>query len=376
MTLRRSARIQAADNATAIATALKRDTIVRQKSTKATTKPASQNGIQKKIRKPRTTKSTKTTNPPSTSKRSRKTQDANIATAIPITPTGNSITTALPEGENNNPSILDRPVEPHSTNALLKTPSSSQVLAFSGGDNEITVTAGTLLSKACAHLVHIEPKLQAVIGNNPCTVFSPEALAEEVEPFKSLVSSICAQQVSGAAANSIKNKFIALFDKSSNGAEDEKTLPFPTPQQVAETDITTLRTAGLSQRKAEYIKGLAEKFASRELTAKKLIEGSDEEIIELLTAVRGLGRWSVEMFMCFSLKRLDVFSCGDLGVQRGMAALLGKDVSKLKKAKGGKWKYMSEKDMLDYSAKFAPYRSVFMWYLWRIESVDVAVMSG
>ena len=122
-------------------------------------------------------------------------------------------------------------------------------------------------------------------------------------------------------------------------------------------EIPVLRTAGLSQRKAEYIKGLAEKFASGELSAKMLIEASDEEVLEKLIAVRGLGRWSVEMFACFGLKRMDIFSTGDLGVQRGMASSVGKDVAKLK-AKGGKWKYMSEEEMLRIANKFAPYRYV------------------
>ena len=120
-------------------------------------------------------------------------------------------------------------------------------------------------------------------------------------------------------------------------------------------EIPDLRTAGLSQRKAEYIKGLAEKFASGELSAKMLIEASDEEVMEKLIAVRGLGRWSVEMFACFALKRMDIFSTGDLGVQRGMARYVGRDVTKLK-AKSGKWKYMSEEEMLRIANKFVPFR--------------------
>jgi DNA-3-methyladenine glycosylase II len=114
-------------------------------------------------------------------------------------------------------------------------------------------------------------------------------------------------KVSGAAAASIRKKFTALF---------ENTHPaFPSPAQVIEKDLPTLRTAGLSQRKAEYISGLAEKFANGELTAHMLVSASDEDLIEKLVAVRGLGRWSVEMFACFGLKRMDVFSTGDLGVQ-------------------------------------------------------------
>lgn len=81
------------------------------------------------------------------------------------------------------------------------------------------------------------------------------------------------------------------------------------------------------------------------------------------------------MFACFGLKRMDVFSTGDLGVQRGMAAFQGRDVSKLK-AKGSKdkWKYMSEKDMLEMAAPFSPYRSVFMWYMWRVEETDISTL--
>jgi hypothetical protein len=88
-------------------------------------------------------------------------------------------------------------------------------------------------------------------------------------------------QVSGAAAASIRKKFTTLF---------EDTHPaFPSPAQVVEKDIATLRTAGLSQRKAEYIQGLAEKFASGELSAQMLVSASDEDLIEKLVAVRGLG---------------------------------------------------------------------------------------
>ena len=111
----------------------------------------------------------------------------------------------------------------------------------------------------------------------------------------------------------------------------------------------------MSQRKAEYIQGLAEKFASGELSARKLVDASDDELLEMLIAVRGLGRWSVEMFAFFALKRMDIFSTGDLGVQRGVAKYMGKDVNKLKN-KGGKWKYVTEAEMLAAAAPFAPYR--------------------
>ena len=146
-------------------------------------------------------------------------------------------------------------------------------------------------------------------------MFSPEGLAEEIDPFKSLCSGIMAQQVSGAAASSIKRKFIGLFFDLLAKDEVKDLQTFPTPGQVASCSIPFLRQAGLSERKAEYIKGLAEKFVGGDLSTAMLINASDEEVLKKLTAVRGLGKWSVEMFACFGLKRMDLFSTGDLGVQ-------------------------------------------------------------
>lgn len=255
-----------------------------------------------------------------------------------------------------------RPAEPNHTNATLLTPSGTQLEpSYSTFEDNASPsipsgppTNPTLLERACAHLVAVDPtaKLAPLIAKTPCRVFSPAGLAEEIDPFRSLSSGIIAQQVSGAAAKSIKTKFIALFPTTdcSNG--------FPTPAAVARTSLPKLREAGLSQRKAEYIRGLAEKFECGELTARMLMEGEDEDVRAKLVGVRGLGMWSVEMFMCFGLKRLDVLSVGDLGVERGMAAYVGRDVRKLK-AKGGKRKYMSEKEMLEIAEKFSPYRYVF-----------------
>ncbi|KIX05089.1 uncharacterized protein Z518_05961 [Rhinocladiella mackenziei CBS 650.93] len=275
----------------------------------------------------------------------------------------------------------DRPVEPHVTNATLVTPGGTQKVAYPDqlpdstpsktGLPCPTATTNTLLDQACAHLISVDPRLKPLIEQHHCHLFSANGLAEPIDPFRSLSSGIMGQQVSGAAAKSIKNKFIALFNEEGSGD-----AYFPTPAQVAATDISKLRLAGLSQRKAEYIQGLAEKFKTGELSTDMLMKATDEEVMEKLIAVRGLGKWSVEMFACFGLKRMDILSTGDLGVQRGMAAFYGKDVKKLKAKGGGKWKYMSEQDMLEKSAPFAPYRSLFMWYMWRVEDVDVDVMQS
>lgn len=219
----------------------------------------------------------------------------------------------------------ERPADPRMTNAPLITPRGSRLVAYTQETADIspsktgvpraTTTTGNLLEEACAHLIKVEPRLEPLIKEHHCRIFSPEGLAEDIDPFMSLCSGIMSQQVSGAAASSIKRKFIRLFNPEFEGAEDEEKWAFPTPELVAKAEIPYLRQAGLSERKAEYIKGLAEKFSSGELSAKMLVDASYEEVLEKLTAVRGLGQWSVEMFACFALKRMDVFSTGDLGVQ-------------------------------------------------------------
>ncbi|OBT88872.1 hypothetical protein VE02_01907 [Pseudogymnoascus sp. 03VT05] len=340
--------------------------------------------------------------PPSTPK--RKTPRTTSAPHPPSTPAGiNELAAASRPLETLHPphAALDRLADPFGTNAAVISPLSSRLFAkkatvdaspvkgFGGRLGEGAglgesaglggwlcpgggrLTTGNILQQALEHLVRVEPKLKVVVEKHHCKVFSKEGLAEVVDPFVNLTSGIIGQQVSGAAAKSIKARFVALFNPS---LPDASLHTFPTPLAVSVTPLETLRTAGLSQRKAEYIQGLAEKFTSGELSAQMLVEGAYEEVFEKLIAVRGLGRWSVEMFACFGLKRLDVFSTGDLGVQRGMASLAGRDISKLKAKGGGKWKYMSEKDMLEMAEKFAPYRSVFMWYMWRVEDVDTAVL--
>ncbi|SMY29346.1 unnamed protein product [Zymoseptoria tritici ST99CH_1A5] len=296
------------------------------------------------------------------------------------------------------------PILPNRTNAPLLTPSGKHTLpppAFNTSPSKVpdvsTLTNKSLLPTAYAHLISVAPNLAPLIESHPCTPFSAEGLAEPVDPWQSLVSSIIGQQVSGAAASSIKRKFVALF----NTAEDEvkkdgywedntpanenidtaaaaskPKSTFPTPAQVVSKDLPTLRTAGLSQRKAEYISGLAAAFLDKSLTPSLLLNGTDQEVHDALIAIRGLGPWSVEMFMLFSLKRTDVFSTGDLGVQRGMAGFVGKWKVGLKaKEGGGKWKYMKEQEMLEIGERFRPFRSIFMWYMWRIgDGVDISAI--
>jgi DNA-3-methyladenine glycosylase II len=222
----------------------------------------------------------------------------------------------------------NRIAQPHMTNAPLQTLDGSYLVATSSKDvtnlpptHSIIPppfsTAENLLKQACDHLISVDKRLKPLIERYPCPLFSPQGLAEKIDPFESLCSGIISQQISGAAATSVKKKFVGLFCTESRRKEPQRPEQFPSPVEVAASDISFLRRAGLSQRKAEYIKGLAEQFACGNLTSDMLVMASDEEVLEKLTAVRGLGKWSVEMFSCFGLKRLDVFSTGDLGVQYG-----------------------------------------------------------
>ncbi|KAJ6499304.1 DNA glycosylase [Mycena sanguinolenta] len=170
------------------------------------------------------------------------------------------------------------------------------------------------------HLINADHRFEDVFSRLECKPFQQ---LEQVHPFRALATSILGQQISVMAARSIKHKFIRLYDSSipekhSDYTPNESESFFPTPQQVAETEIATLRTAGLSARKAEYITDLAARFSDGRLSTKKLMEADDEELAEMLIEVRGIGRWTVDMFALFSLRRPDILPVGDLGVQRGV----------------------------------------------------------
>ncbi|KAK7203742.1 HhH-GPD family base excision DNA repair protein [Myxozyma melibiosi] len=223
------------------------------------------------------------------------------------------------------------------------------------------------LDDALAHLISVDPRFKQLSDLYPCEFLSDQNLENPVDPFESLGSSIISQQISGSAARSIKARFLSLFNTTSSSA-----TRFPTPAEVLKTDTAALRSIGFSGRKAEYMLDLASKFASGEINPHELVSMSNEEVIELLVKVRGLGVWSCEMFLIFGLKRPDVFSLGDLGVQRGMASWWGKNLA-LAKGKKGKFKYMSEQEMIEKSDLFRPYRTLFTWYMWKAGDVIVPI---
>lgn len=179
---------------------------------------------------------------------------------------------------------------------------------------------------AKAHLINVDPRFAELFGQLKCKPFEH---LEQVHPFRSLLQSILAQQISWLAARSITHKFLRLYDPSLpekptdfSHVKSPQSF-FPVPHQVANTDIETLKSAGLSTRKAEYVRDLATRFADGRLSTAKLLTASDEELVEMLTEVRGIGKWTVDMFAIFTLRRPNILPVGDLGIQRGMLRWFG-----------------------------------------------------
>lgn len=232
------------------------------------------------------------------------------------------------------------------------------------------------LSKALTHLQSVDKRFVALSHKFVPQPWTPDALEEKVDPFQSLVLSILSQQLSGASARSISKKFIALFTVPlvQTVAQEVQIVEFfPTPKNVLELDIMTLKTAGLSTRKAEYVLAIAQAFDSGSLNDEFFATASDEDITARLVSIRGIGPWTAEMFAMFCLKRFDVLPYGDIGIQRGMAWWSGKDMTVFSKnspyktkVKGG-MKFMTAKEMETLSAPWAPYRSIGCWFMWRVD---------
>lgn len=166
--------------------------------------------------------------------------------------------------------------------------------------------------------------------------------------FCSLAEAIVYQQLNGKAAVTIFNRFAEL-------AGDPLT-----PQGILKLSDEQLRGVGLSKQKSSYLKDLAEKTASGLLDFSRLQELPDEEVIQHLTQVKGIGVWTAHMFLMFSLRRADVLPTGDYGIQMAI------------KKHYRKRKLPKPKDMEKIARVWAPYRSVACWYLWR--SLDVKTM--
>src|SRR6202162_4358979 len=173
-----------------------------------------------------------------------------------------------------------------------------------------------------------------------------------LRPFDALAESIAYQQLSGKAADTIWKRVRALYP-------GKKRLD---PKLVLATPDKKLRAAGLSGSKVAALKDLAAKTIDGTVpSARALAKMTDEEIIERLVSVRGIGRWTVEMLLLFDLGRPDVWPAADYGVQKGLVKTFGKR------------KLPTPKQMIKLGKKFQPYRSVAAWYFWRaLDKPEVA----
>jgi DNA-3-methyladenine glycosylase II len=199
------------------------------------------------------------------------------------------------------------------------------------------------------HLAAVHPRMAALIARSIPYRVPTEKL---VRPFDALAESIAYQQLSGKAAATIWRRVREIFPRRK----------YLDPRLVAETPDETLRTAGLSRSKVAALKDLAAKTLDGTVpSARQLALMSNEEIIERLIKVRGIGRWTVEMLLLFDLGRADVWPVTDYGVRKGFAKTFGRR------------KLPTAKQLLKFGEKCRPYRSVAAWYLWRaLDAPDAA----
>ena len=198
----------------------------------------------------------------------------------------------------------------------------------------MTPEAQEHLSKRCRVMRRL------IETHGPCTLV-PEASRS---PFESLVTAVAHQQLNGTAANTILGRFRALFPRKR----------FPDAQQLAEVSDEQLRAAGFSWAKIAALRDIAAKTLDGTVPTSRAIRAlPDEEIIERLTAVRGVGRWTVEMLLIFKLGRPDVLPADDFGVRNGYRIAFG--LAELPRPK----------ELLAYGARWRPHATTAAWYLWR-----------
>jgi DNA-3-methyladenine glycosylase II len=196
---------------------------------------------------------------------------------------------------------------------------------------------------AIRHLRKADPVLARLIDE-----VGPYRQPRVRDRFGALVLAILHQQLALKAAQTITQRFLRLYGDGSGGSGR-----MPTPPELLATPPRKLRAAGLSRQKRRYLKDLARKTANGSVPLKRLARLNDEEVIDALAQIKGIGRWTAEMFLLFSLGRPDVWAVDDLGLQ-----LAVKQVYRLRK-------HPSAEKMRRIAEPWRPYRSVASWYLWQ-----------
>ena len=189
--------------------------------------------------------------------------------------------------------------------------------------------------KAKKHLIHKDKKLGKIIKAYP-----KDFLFSKSDPFYTLARSIVGQQISVQAAQAVWNKF-------------EKKVILVKPDNIKKMHFMKLKSCGLSKQKIKYLKSLSHAFIEKEVQPNNWIKYTDQEIIDELTKIKGIGRWTAEMYLIFNLCRPDVFPSDDIGLIRGICNCYS-------------LKYPIDKQAAEkMSNKWKPFRSVATWYFWR-----------
>ena len=195
------------------------------------------------------------------------------------------------------------------------------------------------IDNAIIFLQKVDPIMAKLIKR-----FDPPNLNPNKNYFGSLIRSIIYQQLSGSSANVIYNRFKNLFDNKY----------FPNSENILKTSFKELQKVGLSKQKIIYLKALSKQWDKIERKFSNIKMMSNHEISKILLEVKGVGQWTVDMFLIFTLAREDVFPSGDLAIKKGFAAIRNMNILPTEK-------YMSEESII-----WKPYRTVASLYLWKI----------
>ena len=194
------------------------------------------------------------------------------------------------------------------------------------------------IDKGLKHLKKVDKKMGRLIVE-----FEKPEFKKDSNYFEALVRAIVYQQLSGKAAATIYKRFKNLFPQNKHF----------TPIMVKERSHEELQSAGLSNQKASYIHNIANAFYTGTVP-KNINTIDDNEVIECLTTIKGVGPWTAKMFLMFTLNRPDVFPVTDLGIQKGFQLFFQFDV------------LPSTKKMMEIAEAWRPYRTLASWYLWRL----------
>ena len=202
------------------------------------------------------------------------------------------------------------------------------------------------VNKAIMYLINVDKRIKPLVKS-----YHLEQLDSEKSYLKSLVRSIIFQQLSGRAAKTIFDRFMALFP-------EEKDL---NANEILSLDSALMRSVGISSSKVNYIKNIAKSFVEKSIDYPNFSKLTDDQIIESLVSIKGVGRWTAQMFLIFTLKRPDVFPEGDLGVRKGFQLFYNLE------------DLPSSELILKRSEVWSPYRSFMARYLWKV-SDDIELL--